>query len=394
MSSRFLPQSLPALAATLLTLGLLSTPTLARPDIEVTKSVDTPLPTPGQPVEFTIRARNVGDAVASSVTVVDRLPPEMRIPPGMAAWVSAGAFDASTNTWTLPTLSPGVTQTLVLPAAVVASNPPQCLANVAESSNAADTNSSNNRAVAAVRQSATDRCVDVAVSFEPVEVQICGAKKRSVKFEVSVRNLGPDDARNVYLDLSQESTVIPGLRFVSPTCSGTRCTFATLARGAVMKLDVRSSEFENKVQKTVMLNLSASSSDVDYSTANNQEATAYVIPRFESCEDVLYKDSACFIATAAYGSPLDPHVRILREFRYRYLAHTAAGRAFIGFYYRHSPPMASFIAAHPTLRVATRLVLTPVVLAIVYPLRALVCLMLALLMLVTWRRRARIRTPL
>lgn len=391
MSSRFLRLLSPAFPAALLALAFVPAAAPARPDIEITKTVDNPLPTPGQPVEFTIRARNVGDSAASPVNVVDRLPAGLQVPPGMAAWTSAGAFDASTGTWTLPSLAVGATQTLVLPALVVAPNPPQCLANVAESSNAADRNPANDRDVAAVRQSATDRCVDVAASFEPVDFYVCSGKKHSVKFEVTVRNLGPDDARNVYVDLRQESSVIPGLRFVAPNCSGTRCTFATLARGAATKLEVTSSEFENKVQKTVMLQLSASTTDVDYSTGNNQETTAYVVPRFESCDKVLYKESGCFIATAAYGSPLDPHVHVLREFRDRYLSHSAAGRALIDFYYRHSPPMAALIAANPKLRVATRLALTPLVLSIVHPWRALAGSVFALLMLAAWRHRASIR---
>jgi hypothetical protein len=79
----------------------------------------------------------------------------------------------------------------------------------------------------------------------------------------------------------------------------------------------------------------------------------------------------CFIATAAYGSPLEPHVLALREFRDSYLQRTALGRAFIGFYYRHSPPLANVIAEHAWLRFLVRMVLTPLVLAIAFPFRAL-----------------------
>jgi hypothetical protein len=71
--------------------------------------------------------------------------------------------------------------------------------------------------------------------------------------------------------------------------------------------------------------------------------------------------SGCFIATAAYGSYFEKHVQILRNFRDVYLLTNDWGRAFVGFYYRHSPAIADVIAKNGGLRAAVRLGLAPVV---------------------------------
>ena len=62
----------------------------------------------------------------------------------------------------------------------------------------------------------------------------------------------------------------------------------------------------------------------------------------------------CLVATAAYGSYLDPHVLVLRKFRDEHLVKSAIARDFVSFYYRHSPPFAAFIVSHPMQRAAVR----------------------------------------
>lgn len=76
----------------------------------------------------------------------------------------------------------------------------------------------------------------------------------------------------------------------------------------------------------------------------------------------------CFIATAAYGSYLDPHVQVLRDFRDRRLLKSGPGRAFVRWYYDYSPPVAAWIEGREGLRTATRMLLTPVVFGVKYPL--------------------------
>jgi hypothetical protein len=69
----------------------------------------------------------------------------------------------------------------------------------------------------------------------------------------------------------------------------------------------------------------------------------------------------CFIATAAYGSPLADEIWALRRFRDRYLMTNPAGRAFVDAYYSVGPHAADIIVEHPWMRTTTRVLLTPLV---------------------------------
>jgi hypothetical protein len=69
----------------------------------------------------------------------------------------------------------------------------------------------------------------------------------------------------------------------------------------------------------------------------------------------------CFIATAAYGSPMMSEVRHLRAFRDQYLLTNPPGRLFVDVYYKLSPPLADLIRYQDGMRAFVRGLLTPLV---------------------------------
>ena len=78
--------------------------------------------------------------------------------------------------------------------------------------------------------------------------------------------------------------------------------------------------------------------------------------------DVTKAPSPCFIATAAYGTPLQEDIDTLREFRNEVLNTNTPGKALVGTYYSTSPPIANALAMNNGLRTSVRvLLLTPLV---------------------------------
>lgn len=86
----------------------------------------------------------------------------------------------------------------------------------------------------------------------------------------------------------------------------------------------------------------------------------YALVREEHDEQRNNTDARCFIASAAF-SPNALPVKILREFRDKYLVRNEMGKKFVEFYYRVSPEIADSINDSKGLRYTTRIVLYPVV---------------------------------
>jgi len=145
-----------------------------------------------------------------------------------------------------------------------------------------------------------------------------------------------------------------------------------------ISLDKNTGVLSGKATKTGVFEF-----EVKVKETNSGLTSAAVPLKIEVYDDIAYAEKGsfnCFIATAAYGSFLDPHVEILRSFRDKILLGTLTinisgkqfvienylGKVFVKTYYRYSPPIASFIAKSEPLKVFTRLILTPVVFFLEY----------------------------
>ncbi|MDH3713585.1 MAG: hypothetical protein OET44_07015 [Gammaproteobacteria bacterium] len=127
---------------------------------------------------------------------------------------------------------------------------------------------------------------------------------------------------------------------------------------------------------------------------SNSAGTFYSVDKFFETSATPYYGPygpECFIATAAYGSWLDPHVQALREFRDRQLKPNPVGAWFVDFYNHHSPPIADYIREREGLRTLTRVALAPIALAIRYPVAVLVPFVLLPLLVSLGRRSMRSR---
>lgn len=74
---------------------------------------------------------------------------------------------------------------------------------------------------------------------------------------------------------------------------------------------------------------------------------------------LLTEDLNCFVATAAYGSALEPKINTFREFRFKRLLPYSWGRAFVKWYYHYGPYLARYIHDKPLMRAGARLILWP-----------------------------------
>ncbi len=241
------------------------------------------------------------------------------------------------------------------------------------------------------------RIVETSTGTAPAQADVAvtiSANHSSVEanghldYTITITNNGPDPAADmVVTDPIPAHITVVQAGATQGSCSGSAtvtCNLGTLAMGgrATVTITVQHDETIAPVANTVRV----SSSTNDPVQANNS-ATVEIY----ATSGAGPGSSGCFIATAAYGSAMDAHVITLRRFRDRWLLTNRAGRLFVAWYYRNSPPVAAIIARHPSLRSATRAALWPIVLTGEHPIAGIL-LVLVFMVYGIMTRRPRGRT--
>jgi uncharacterized repeat protein (TIGR01451 family) len=203
-------------------------------------------------------------------------------------------------------------------------------------------------------------------------------------YQIAITNIGPDTETSAKLIDWLPPDLI--LRYVSTSAKdGTcekrpenivRCELGGINPGKTVYVNISMESPYRDIQIHNVARVKGNEHDVDFSNNTTTSGNTVTIDK-------------CFIATAAYGSFLDPHVTALRAFRDKYLLTNPLGREFVAFYYRYSPPIANFISGSEQLRGITRLALAPIVYAVLYPLVALMLMIVALSGVIYYRRLLR-----
>lgn len=345
-------------------------------------------------IEYTLELVNEGPTEIANITVSESLPAEVTFVDAVSS--AGGIYDPVAQVWSLPRLGTSdsdrsaILQLQALVRTDVLTDPQIVVAAVNRAS-VIQPEPTNPTAVEVTTSIVCGFCIDWTIESVDVgsDYRIedkgggFGDFESRYFFYVRVVNSGPiaSEATLTAIDFSAPGGVFSGEVFIVPPLS------------VPVALDVDetqtvtfSTNWQEGPYSSGTIYAAFEITDVsllDPVLPNTAEGSYYI-----DVDDHVDGGGGCFIATAAFGSDLDPHVESLRRFRDQILMRSEAGRRLVAGYYELSPPIAAYIEDKEGLKWLIRLMLIPMIFVVDHP--ALVLnLVCGVLILVLIRRQLR-----
>ena len=363
-------------------------------DLSLIKNDDTDPATIGAPFRYTLTVSNTGPDTAPEVIVTETVPPEMSV--GVATPSRGTCTGSRELICQLGSLEEGATATVTIE--VIPTTITTLLSRAQVTSGAVDPTPDNNRDTEATLVTVVPQAdiqAELSLTLDSLEdpVEANSSGKGIITWKITVRNGGPNTGGGVVVNGFIPDATITDLRNLTPEKSDEEmqsstclpldcgpleeCTDITgiglgfLEEQLVISCDAGNLDFGQTftvdvaaafLPGTHSISARVSTASTDLIPENNSASdSATVVPKPEDPPDQPIEGGGCFIATAAFGSPLAKEVQILRHFRDQFLLPNLAGQLLVRGYYFSSPPLAAFIEQHPVLKDVVRAALWPVV---------------------------------
>lgn len=232
---------------------------------------------------------------------------------------------------------------------------------------------------------------DAITDAEPVYTGATGGSEEVESATLNFQQTAPtyscsSDFSNLYFPGDQGISLNGALFAATKATGGAPVnSIVVVAKKGSAALTAESTYLTNDLVRTASLGLSSYVSGFDNTTdgVDNkynlafsvQDASGFIASFNGGCTvanvqtseiQTFLKTNRCFIASSAFRNPQAIPVLILREFRDQYLLKFGIGKAFVSWYYEHSPKVALWLWFHPEFRYPVILALSPLILFAIF----------------------------